>query len=226
MNNMTCDVTFDMWHDIYHVTWHVTWPWLDMWREIWLDIWHTTWHVICDVTWHITFDIWHNMQHVMWHLKCDMTCDLWHDMWSVTCHVTCNIWHNVTFDMTYDSVSTGGHWGKIVFLEFELFTCRYLNFRLCWSLNCFYFFQLQNNELSRDLQSWTNLPVLTFSLKYGQNLSSKYKIKTCSWEAIFMKLFFVYEYLIKLLWKKFCENHFSGTYCNFIFRWIFLPFQV
>ena len=191
-----------MWHHRWHVTWYVTFDTkCYMWQPhgMLLDMWHVTWQVN-----------WHVIQDVRYDVTCDMTCDMTCDKW-------CNIWN---------SVSTGGHWGKIVFLEFELFTCRYLNFRLCWSLNCFYFFQLQNNELSRDLQSWTNLPVLTFSLKYGQNLSSKYKIKTCSWEAIFMKLFFVYEYLPKLLWKKFCENHFSGTYCNFIFRWIFLPFQV
>ena len=170
-----------MWHHRWHVTWYVTFDTkCYMWQPhgMLLDMWHVTWQVN-----------WHVIQDVRYDVTCDMTCDMTCDKW-------CNIWN---------SVSTGGHWGKIVFLEFELFTCRYLNFRLCWSLNCFYFFQLQNNELSRDLQSWTNLPVLTFSLKYGQNLSSKYKIKTCSWEAIFMNLFLYLNIYLNCYEKSFVK---------------------
>ena len=162
-----------------------------------LDMWHVTWQVN-----------WHVIQDVRYDVTCDMTCDMTCDKW-------CNIWN---------SVSTGGHWGKIVFLEFELFTCRYLNFRQCWSSNCFYFFQLQNNELSRDLQSWTNLPVLTFSLKYGQIFHQNKKFKHVP-EKQFSWNFFCYMNIYLIAIKKFCENCFSGTYWNFIFRWFSCHFK-
>ena len=83
----------------------------------------------------------------------------------------------------------------------------------------FIFFQLQKLGSPEPSKVGQIRPFWHFHLNMAKICHQNIKLKHVP-EKHFHETFFVYEYLPKLLWKKFCENHFSGTFCKFIFRWI------
>ena len=113
---------------------------------------------------------------------------------------------------------------KLTFWNFNFWLTDIESTDYVWHGTVFIFFNSKKNELSRAFQSWANLPILTFSLKYGQIFHQNKKFKHVP-EKQFSWNFFWYMNIYLIAIKKFCENCFSGTYWNFIFRWFSCHFK-